>query len=116
MAVDNVNEFTVGISNSDADSLKEYFEIDINGKVLEALTGQKFQDMMAVLRQSWQGSDVDEFINAIEIFLEETKEKLSAYYKKVADRISSIQLDWQTFRQNNGGDMAARVGHIDSNP
>jgi len=99
MAFDMSNA-TNARSTSGIRTLSANYENDVK-KVVNAIQGEKFTELVKVIRQYWQGADCDYFINQLEKTTRDLKTQIQSYGSQITNALNQENSDFRKFQQNN---------------
>ena len=97
----NLSQFDIGISKTGVENIKESLRIEVYDKYLDALHGELYHDMIAVLQEAWQGEDADNFFASIDETIDDLTIDMKAGYDRACRVLDKICERWETFRKSN---------------
>ena len=96
----NMSGATNARSTSGIKSLATNYENDIK-KVLNAIQGEKYEDLKKTIRNYWQGADCDYFIQQLDKTTADLKTQIKSYTSQITNALNQENSDFRKFQQNN---------------
>ena len=96
----NMTNATYGRDQQGINKLQQTYSAEIKS-ISNSLTGEKYIQMINLIRENWSGQDANNFINDIEKRIKTLKSDILSYDSKINRALQDAYIDFVKFQSNN---------------